>query len=392
MKRILIALLVLLFLNSTLVIGQQRSRARAKRKTVPTPCDQVAAHPDDPVARSKGITDANLDASTVITYCEAEVAADPVSPRLPFQLARGYLKAGRVEDAIEQLVTAAKGGHGGALAYLGDLYLDGGAGFEADPVLAYSLYERAARAGFTPAKTILAQFEDVTNSEDANAATAALDVNTKYINPEIVDNVLTGDLDAVPFDELYTKAYLANMAENISGACEGHFTRREVSMLKLEAVEKSVEMTAEAGLTNLMGMLMGVAQMVQNPGAFVHQQAEAAIDQDQLPQDAMKDSFALMNRYGCGSRELGQFSRNLVSYIRNEGAPRMSTDQMYSQCQREARPTGRYDAKNFCMCFVSAMSQTAVSRANRKGLSSDFWGTAQKMMAQKPQHYSMCNR
>ena len=390
MKRILIALLVFLFLNSTLVIGQQRSRARAKRKTVATPCDQTAAHPDDPLARSKGITDADLDASAVITNCEAEVAADPVSPRLPFQLARGYLKAGRAEDAIEQLVVAAKGGHGGALAYLGDLYLDGGAGFEADPVLAHSLYERAAKAGFTPAKTILAQFEDVTDSE--GAATSTLDVNTKYNNPEIVDNILKGDLDAVPFGELYTKAYLANMAENISGTCEGHFTSREVSMLKLEAVEKSVEMTAEAGLTSLMGMLMGVAQMVQNPGAFVHQQAEAAIDQDQLPEQAMKDTFTFINRYGCSSREMGQFSRNLVSYIRNEGAPRMSTDQMYSQCQREARPTGRYDAKNFCMCFVSAMSQTGVSRANRKGLSSDFWGTAQKMMAQKPQHYSMCNR
>ena len=390
MKHILVALLAVLFMTNTLVIGQQRSRARVKRKTVATPCDQVAAHPEDPVATTKGISDADIDASAVITACEPE--ADTTSPRVPFQLARGYLKAGRIEDGFAQLIVAAKGGHGGALAYLGDFYLDGGAGLEADPVLAHSLYQRAAEAGFAPAKTVLAQFEDVTDSA-ATEETSSLSVNKKYINPEIVDNILKGDLDAVPYGELYTKAYLAHMADNISGTCEGaHFTSREVQMLKLDAVEKSVEMTAEAGLTTLMGALMGMAQMVQNPAAFIRQQAEAGIDQDQLPDEAMNDSFTLIRRYRCGSHELDQFSRNLVSYIRNDGAPRMSTEEMYSTCQREARPTGRYDAKNFCMCFVSAMSQTGVSRANRKGLSADFWGTAQKMMAQKPQHYSMCDR
>lgn len=391
MKQFLVVLLAFLFLTNTLVMGQQRSRARVKRKAVATPCDRVAAHPEDPTATTKGISDANIDASAVITACEAEADGDNVSPRITFQLARGYLKAGRIEDGVAQLIVAAKGGHGGALAYLGDFYLDGSAGLEADPVLAHSLYQRAAEAGFSPAKTVLAQFEDVTDS--AASETTSVSVNKKYINPEIVDNIFKGDLDAVPYGELYTKAYLSHMADNISGLCEGaHFTSREVQMLKLDAVEKSVEMTAEAGLTTLMGALMGMAQMVQNPAAFIRQQAEAGIDQDQLPDEAMKDSFTLIQRYRCGSRELGQFSKNLVSYIRNDGAPRMSTEEMYSRCQREARPTGRYDAKNFCMCFVSAMSQAGVSRANRKGLSVDFWGTAQRMMAQRPQHYSMCDR
>jgi hypothetical protein len=132
--------------------------------------------------------------------------------------------------------------------------------------------------------------------------------------------------------------------------------------------------------------------MTQNPGGFVRQQAEAAIDEDQLPEDAMKDAFALMARHPCGSRELSQFSKNLVSFVHDEGAPRMSTNELFRVCQREARPTGRYDATNFCMCFTGAMTQTGVSRASRKGLSTDFWRTAQQMMAAKPGHYAMCNR
>jgi TPR repeat protein len=405
MKRTLAVSLVLLLVTSVPAAGQRRrTRARATPAGPASRCDRLAAHLNDPGARAAGVGDDSLDAPAVIDACEAEAAADPASPRLAFQLARGYLKAGRLEDAVEQLVVAARGGHGGALAYLGDIYLDGAAGLEADPALAHALYRRAAAAGFAPARAMLAQFEDFTEraaavdeveAEGETAATAATaddSVKTKYLNPEIVDNVLKGDLDAVPFGELYTKIYLVNMAENISGVCEDHFTSREVSALKQEAAMKSVDMTPEAGLSILMGTLMGMAQMTQNPGAFLNQQMSAANDQEHLPEEAMKDAFALIARHPCGSRELSQFSKNLVSYVRNEGAPRMSTDEMYGTCQREARPTGRYDARNFCMCFVSSMTQTGVSRADRKGLSSNFWATAQRMMANKPDHYAMCNR
>lgn len=392
MQRIIVVALAFLLIAGSSAAGQRRSRVRGKSNGVATPCDRVAAHPADPAARARGVSNDKLDESAVITRCEAEVRADPSSPRLTFQLARGYLKAGRVEDAIEQLVVAAQGGHGGALAYLGDLYLDGAVGLEADPLLAHTLYRRAAEASFTPAKAILAQFEDYTERAAAEDESEAAAARTKYINPQIVDNIFKGELDAVPFGELYTKIYLVNMAENIFGVCEDHFTSREVDALKLEAAQKSVDMTPESGLTMLMGLLMGAAQMRQNPDVFLTQQTEAAMNQENLPEEAMKDAFALIGRYPCGSRELSQFSRNLISYIRNEGSPRMSTNDMYALCQREARPTGRYDARNFCMCFISAMTQTGVSRADRKGLSSDFWGTARAMMAKKPAHFAMCNQ
>ena len=390
MKRIALLLLVLITTHDVAIAGQRRRPTQTKRTPVATPCDKLAADSSDREARAKGVGEDELDASAVITACEAETSSDkPVAARLNFQLARGYLKAGRTEDAIERLLIAAQQGHGGALAYLGDLYLDGVAGLEGDPVVAHGLYERAAQAGYAPAKTMLANFEDFTGASGVAANGPA---NTKYLNPEIVDNILKGDLDAVPFGELYTKAYLVNMAENISEVCEDHFTKREISQLKLNAALKTVDISPDAGVANIMGMLMSLTQLTQNPENFVRQQAEAAIDEEQLPQDAMKDAFALIGRHPCGSRELGQFSKNLVSFIHDEGAPRMSTNELFRVCQRDARPTGRYDAANFCMCFTGAISQTAVSRANRKGLSSDFWRTAQQMMAAKPQQYALCNR
>lgn len=159
MKRTLAVSLGLLLAASALASGQQRRRPRARvaPAAAASPCDRLAAHPNDPLAASAGVGDERLDAAAVIEACGAESAADPSAPRLAFQLARGYLKAGRVEEAVEQLVEAAKGGHGGALAYLGDLYLDGAAGLEADPALAHSLYQRSAEAGFAPATTMLAQ-------------------------------------------------------------------------------------------------------------------------------------------------------------------------------------------------------------------------------------------
>ena len=70
-------------------------------------CDVLAAHPDDPEAFAAGVADAKLDAKAAIAACEQAVKAEPQTPRLHFQLARGYLKADRFENATEQLIAAA---------------------------------------------------------------------------------------------------------------------------------------------------------------------------------------------------------------------------------------------------------------------------------------------
>lgn len=109
MKRTLLVSLVLLLAGSVVATGQRRRpRARGAPAVPASQCDRLAAHLNDPDAKAKGVGEDKLDTQAVINACEAEVAGGPASPRLAFQLARGYLKAGRVEDAIEQLVAAAR--------------------------------------------------------------------------------------------------------------------------------------------------------------------------------------------------------------------------------------------------------------------------------------------
>ena len=106
------------------------SQAAARPLDAPAACDRKASHPDDPEAVTAGVRDERLDAQGTILACEGAVKADSSTPRLHFQLARGYLTAGRLEDGIEQLLLAAQEGHGASLAYLADIHLDGAAGIK----------------------------------------------------------------------------------------------------------------------------------------------------------------------------------------------------------------------------------------------------------------------
>jgi hypothetical protein len=370
--------------------AQVEKKQQAEFAASAAKCGQLAATPDE-----------KLNASAAIAACEPAAKANNAPARLRFQLARGYLKAGRFEEAAEQLVAGAKEGHGPSLAYLGDLLLNGAPGIEADAALAHSLYERAVEAGYAPAKAVLAKFEDLTDKAAAIDAAQepelvadgppAAPINTKYINPDIVENIDKGALDAVPTGERYTKLYLYNMAENISEVCEAHFTKSEISQLNLDATLKSVDLSTQGTTALAMGSLMTLAQAMKNPQAFIQQAAQSEVDEDALWQEAMKDAFALMMRHPCKGPDLTRFSKNLVRYIHDEGAPRLSTDAMFNLCSREAHPTGRYDAKNFCSCFTSALALAPISRADRKALSSDFWNTAQKLMAKDRQRYGMCS-
>jgi TPR repeat protein len=379
-------------------------------------CDRYAAHSDDPEALAEGVIDGRLDATLAVGACEAAVKAANAEPRLEFQLARAYLKSDRVEDAVEHLVAAAKEGHGGALAYLGDLHIEGAPGIDADPSLAYSLYQRAVEAGFTPAEKVLADFVDMTAAVEiteagekdlivSEAAAASVDgpasgVNTltatasrRLNQPEIVNHIHSGDLDLVPKPESYVKQYLLNMADNISGVCEGqHITARQLVELRQAATLKSIEVSAAAGGMQIWSLFQMAAEAVGNPQAFVDQAMVGSVDREVLPQESMQDAFTLTARYGCGGAHLERFTRNLSAYINNEGAPKASTDAMFGTCGRDARPTGRYRGQDFCICFLGklALPDAPVTRAERKGLSTNFWPTAQAMMARDPRRFNSC--
>lgn len=371
-------------------------------------CDALASHPDDPEARKAGIPDTQLDAKQVIAACRPVARAYPRSPRLAFQLARGYLKADQVEDAIEQLVAAAKLGHGGALAYLAELHLEGAPGLEEDPELAVALLTQAAQSGFTPATRMLAQFEDFTDkvaAADAEEArmTAQADSVTQgtpagrgggresYHHAALVDNVLQGKLDDVPYNERWAKMFLLEMAESISVVCEAHFSKRDILQLKQDSVFRGADMSAGAGVQNMLGALMQASRMMENPGSYMAEASQAGIDQQMLPEEAMQDTSVLLDRHRCASPQIAQFSTHLTSYVRGDNMPRMSADDMLNNCRRNSGRTRANDANNFCMCFLGLTSQAPMSRADRKGLVTDFKQTSDRLIANDRRRFGMCS-
>lgn len=377
-------------------------------------CDQLAAHPDDPQAVAKGVPDSRLNAQQVIAACEEAVRLDKNSPRLEFQLARGYLKADRLQDAIEQLVSAAKKGHGGALAYLGDVHLDGGPGIEPDPKLAHSLYKRALAAGYQPAKTILAQFEDYT----AKSAAAAQEEKTSsrkpvstpsktpapkmaYIYPEIIENVLKGRLDDVPENEIRAKMYLIAVAESIGYACKKHFSEPDIKHLRSVALIKNTDMSAGGGVANIYNALDGLAGLVGQlrsggVGAIAEKasrnERDLANAMNELMEKGSKDSMILMTRHPCGSPGLSEFSTNLIGYVEEKGAPRQTSEQLLQSCQRANNRARTREGSEQCLCVSRKLTSGSLSmtRAERKGLATDFMGSAQKIIDSNRSDFAQC--
>lgn len=355
-----------------------------------TPCDKFGGHPDDPESVTAGISDEMLDAKAVISACETSIKADPAIPRQHFQLARGYLKANRIEDTVEQLLLAAQEGHGGALAHLGDLHLSGVPGIEADPMLARSLYERAVASGFEPAKRVLAEFEDKTEeleraereeAEEMNSAKSSVSsgkLNT-YSYPQVIENIAKRQFDNIENNERWVKSYLYNIADNIRAVCETHFTQNEVNRFKAEAERDHFNIGQAAVGATILGQMTMYAEMLRNPGAFVQEAQASSADND--PFDvALKDTSALFQRHMCKTPGLSQFSNNLKAYVMNEEAPLPAPDAIMNACLRNPL-SSKYKPSDFCACFVGGLANARVSQANRRDLSTQFNATAQKLVS-----------
>lgn len=352
-------------------------------------CDGLAAHPDDPEAVRPGVSDEALVTRSVLLACEAAVRDAKETPRLRFQLARGYLKAERVEDAVEQLIAAAEQGHGGALAYLGDLYLHGAPGIDADPATAHGLYQNALASGFAPAKALLDQFEDWTaelakaEAEEQEelareqAAAAAGTPYAKYLKSDIIENIFTRRFDHIPYDEMWVKNYLYNIADNIRAICEGGFTQSEV---------KSLEKAARADVFNLgdsilaaraVGAVATLATALKNPLAFAQQ--EEAANADDAFEHSMNDTGALLQRHGCNTKDLERFAVNLKAYVHNADAPIPPPDGIVNACLNDPPPS-KYTGRDFCLCFAGRLHASSVPQGHRKRLLTDFKATAIAIM------------
>lgn len=369
------------------------------RTSPPTPiqqCDRLAAHADDPEAFAPGVPDDQLSPQA-IGACEAAIRQDKNAPRLAFQLARAYLKADRFEDAAQQLITAARQGHGGALAYLGDLHMDGAPGIEADPVLAQTLYQKAVASGFKPAQSVLAQFEDYTEqaakADEEEKHLLAEENNTQstkknngvaaYINPPIVVNILTGRLDDIPYTEIFTKVYLFKMAENISGSCATDINNEELKQLGNILVSTESQ---RQGYQTLVGAfnrhIRDIAAALGRGGS-----TQSNSDENDLYQAATIDSDTLVEKHGCQSPQIKQFKKNSAAYISDEGAPVLPADKMLNACLRNPPEP---NPQHFCTCFLGEIAFSGISRADRKELPNNFAQTAYRIKHSDRQRFAWC--
>jgi len=365
-------------------------------------CDALAAHPDDPEAFAAGVADDKLNAKAVIQACEAAIKADPEPPRLHFQLARGYLKADRFEDATEQLLTAAEADHGGALAYLADLHVAGAPGIEADPMLAKTLYEKAVASGFEPAKKILSEFEDQTDmfaaaekeeqdmQSPAPPPTAAAAGQKAYKEPAVIDSILKGDIENVPLGESWTKTYLYNIADNIAAICEKHFTKPELERMKSAAARPLFKFSDRESMQIGLQLAMNAYKQINNNmDATLHRKdsggkQQSETDYEQMAfEEAMNDTGVFLNQHGCQGPDIERFSKNLYTYASDMGEP--TTDGLVNIC-------GNFGgAIQFCRCFAGMTNSSPMTRKVRKQLMGrDFMATAKDWMRQNPEVYGFC--
>lgn len=348
-------------------------------------CDQLASHEDDPEAFANGVADDALDAYKVIEACSLAVKQDKNSPRLSFQLARGYLKANKMEEAIEQLLLAAQSGHGGAFAYLGDIYLDGGPGIEPDPAIAHNLYTRAAGFGFEPAKTILSQFEDYTE-KTAQADKEEFDAENEskfgYANPDIIKNIASGNLDAVPNNEIWVKYYLIEVADNIRDTCKKHFTTSDIDGLRTVTAFSAVDASPSGGMAALHGAAENFIDLYMTAArggaaGVVAREQERENRNNQITtqqiEEGVRDSIIFMQVGApCGSKALSSFSDNLRKYIQDHDAPRMTTEQLYNSCQITSNKNRTSQGNKFCFCVSRKLYVASMSRAERKTMNYEF--------------------
>lgn len=366
-------------------------------------CDRLGAHPDDPEAFNKGVPDAALSATELIAACRTAIAVSPVPPRLRFQLARGYLAANQYEVAVEQLLLAAEESHGGALAYLGDLALDGAPGIDADPVLARSLYQRALASGYEPAGRVLAEFEDMTEAyeraeaEDRLATPVARKGPLKpYRAVDLLEHIETRSFDSIYWNELWVKSYLINIADNIMSICEAHFTANDIAALKQAAnadhrgvagmIPDISSLSISDGLAFLNGthpnpMLNGVRRNLAAINEMQSQTEEqASRSDDELFTVSMADTEALFQRHLCKTSGMERFSNNLRAYVANEEAPLPAPRAIFNACTADPPPISYPDARVFCGCFLATMPYAQISQSHRKNLPKSFKLTATSVM------------
>jgi len=121
----------------------------SKYSQVPTACDVLASHPDDPnrVASGRDRAEIATDFPGAIAACRSAVDRDPGNPRLQYQLARVLGYSGQGKLAMPHRAKAVGGRYPQALFVVGFLYLTGQNENPKDPCRAGELIRESAVEG-----------------------------------------------------------------------------------------------------------------------------------------------------------------------------------------------------------------------------------------------------
>ena len=116
---------------------------------MPTACDVLASHPDDPnrVAPGRDRAEIAKDFPGAVAACRSAVERDPGNPRLQYQLARVLGYSGQGALAMPHRAKAVEGRYPQALFVVGFLYLTGQNENPKDPCRAGELMRESAIEG-----------------------------------------------------------------------------------------------------------------------------------------------------------------------------------------------------------------------------------------------------
>lgn len=374
-------------------------------------CDALAAHPADPEAIGVGVPDEKLIAAEAKSACQKAIMIDPQSPRLGFQLARAFLALpdGPDEDnetaALGYLLMAAEQEHGGALAYIGDYYLQGRAGLEADPEAALKLYKRGADAGFKPAEDFLSQVKEI---EQEGWLTRQWNVIVNYITG-IGDDYTQDDelqegivLDGYYMPELIQAAVYEDdahaglsyknsmkisyhMADSLNNVC-GPIMPRE-AIASYENREMSINNAMKEGYSILFNQIISVADIIKNPvSGSIFADSQAAMHQSfqEAPFKASENIMLLIERYGCNGAITQKFAKGLQKIILSDYPPQDFLSPLYMNACKVTtpKPAGLQERDqnfNHCDCILTRIQQWPAPLSVHRSLIKDFYNTALRL-------------
>lgn len=134
------------------LVGMSLMPSTVQAQSAAADCDRLAASPDDPQKKAKGVPYAQLNAQAAVAACMKAVAEAPREGRLWFQYGRALEKAAKLPDAVKAYTEAKNLGHAAAFNNLGELYRDG-KHVQRDLSQALELFKKSAELGSAEGKT-----------------------------------------------------------------------------------------------------------------------------------------------------------------------------------------------------------------------------------------------